>query len=245
MLFEGTNHASYLKKQKVHDTASHLTASHSQACQLPLPAMSHLVVLVEWLEAKHDAEVVGQVVQAAVGGASGGQVAALEALLIQSEGALGAGVHLRSAAGVDGGRARVAAVGHGGQRAHHVERAGVRARERLQPHVGRALRVVVVVQQPLGHRHDLPGLHLERDVLRGAVLLGHARVHGAEEHAVELVGALVHVGQQHAAGLERRQELRLSGSRQSGEEGVGGLGHAKLQSRLVVRHRADVLQARR
>ena len=66
-----------------------------------------------------------------------------------------------------------------------------------------------------------------------------------EDHAVELVGALVRVGQQDAAGLEHRQELRLPGLREGGQEGVGALGHALLQHRRVVRHRRHLLQAQR
>ena len=62
-----------------------------------------------------------------------------------------------------------------------------------------------------------------------------------EDDAVELVGAGVCVGQQDAAGLEHRQELRLPGLRECGQEGVGALGHALLQHRRIVRHRRDVL----
>ena len=50
------------------------------------------------------------------------------------------------------------------------------------------------------------------------------------------------VGQQDAAGLEHRQELRLSGLGKGGEEGVGALGDALLQHRRVVRHRSHVLR---
>ena len=62
-----------------------------------------------------------------------------------------------------------------------------------------------------------------------------------EDDAVELVGSLVRVGQQDAAGLEHAQELRLSRLRERGQEGVGALGHALLQHRRVVRHRIDIL----
>lgn len=55
-----------------------------------------------------------------------------------------------------------------------------------------------------------------------------------EYDRVELVGALVHVRKQNAARLEHCQELRLAGSREGGEEGVGALGDTKLQSRCVV-----------
>ena len=49
------------------------------------------------------------------------------------------------------------------------------------------------------------------------------------------------VGQQDAAGLEHRQELRLPGLGEGGEEDVGALGDALLQHRCVVRYRSHVL----
>ena len=62
-----------------------------------------------------------------------------------------------------------------------------------------------------------------------------------EDDAVELVGAGVVVGQQDAAGLQNCEELRLSWLRESGEEGVGALGHTLLQHRSIVGHRCNIL----
>ena len=79
---------------------------------------------------------------------------------------------------------------------------------------------------------------------RGGTLYStYACVEGrTEDDGVELVGALVRVGQQDAAGLEDGEELRLPGLGEGGQEGVGALGDALLQHRRVVRHRCHVLQ---
>lgn len=55
----------------------------------------------------------------------------------------------------------------------------------------------------------------------------------------------MHVRQQEAARLEHRQELRLAGLCERGEEGVAALGHAQLQHGFVVRDRIHVLHTRR
>ena len=62
-----------------------------------------------------------------------------------------------------------------------------------------------------------------------------------EDNAVELVGTLVRVGKQDAAGLQDGEELSLAWLRERGQEGVGALGHSLLQHRRVVRHRIYVL----
>lgn len=55
-----------------------------------------------------------------------------------------------------------------------------------------------------------------------------------EDDAVEFVGAGVHVGQQDAAWLQRRQKLGLSWLGKSGKELVGGLGNLPLQHCFVI-----------
>lgn len=62
-----------------------------------------------------------------------------------------------------------------------------------------------------------------------------------KDNGVELVGALVHVGQQDPAGLECGEELRLPGLSQGGQEDVAALGDTLLQHRRVVRHRVHLL----
>ena len=62
-----------------------------------------------------------------------------------------------------------------------------------------------------------------------------------EDDSIELIGTLVHMGQQDAAGLERGQELGLPRLSQGGQEGVAGLGDTLLQHRRIVRHRVHIL----
>jgi hypothetical protein len=144
--------------------------------QQGLNSLARFAAIFEGLEAKKTPELIGEVFQAVSRRASLGEVAALEACLVECKCCLlGCYDAVRTAR--DHGSCSVAAGGiEGGERADDVKSStGVGIVESLEEHVGGALLVVVVVEQALGHDKHLAGVDVERDVLGKRVFLGNAR----------------------------------------------------------------------